>query len=102
MPKKKHHTIEEYFDDYCQTMLETISRIKNATPEQHQLIQNELELITLLESLRTCDARTRDGGLCRRRPMSGKRRCKLHGGASTGATTEEALGLKIADGALRL
>lgn len=32
----------------------------------------------------TCGARTRSGAPCKRAPMDGKRRCKLHGGASTG------------------
>ena len=31
-----------------------------------------------------CGAKTRIGTPCRRRPISGKKRCKLHGGASTG------------------
>lgn len=33
----------------------------------------------------TCGARTRSGEPCKRAPMTGKTRCKLHGGASTGA-----------------
>lgn len=33
----------------------------------------------------TCGARTRSGAPCKRAPMEGKARCKLHGGASTGA-----------------
>lgn len=33
----------------------------------------------------TCGARTRSGAPCKRAPMEGKTRCKLHGGASTGA-----------------
>jgi hypothetical protein len=32
----------------------------------------------------TCGAKTRAGTPCKRAPMEGKRRCKLHGGASTG------------------
>jgi hypothetical protein len=31
-----------------------------------------------------CGARTRNGGRCRRYPVAGKRRCRLHGGKSTG------------------
>src|SRR5258708_5944737 len=34
-----------------------------------------------------CGARTRNGGRCRRYPLAGKRRCRLHGGKSTGPTT---------------
>jgi len=33
----------------------------------------------------TCGARTRSGAPCKRAPMEGRTRCKLHGGASTGA-----------------
>jgi len=36
-----------------------------------------------------CGARTRSGGRCLRYPLEGKRRCKLHGGASTGPRTPE-------------
>lgn len=32
-----------------------------------------------------CGAKTRAGTPCKRSPLAGKRRCKLHGGASTGA-----------------
>lgn len=35
-----------------------------------------------------CNARTRNGGYCRSKPMHGKRRCRMHGGASTGPKTE--------------
>src|SRR5712672_3598916 len=31
-----------------------------------------------------CGARTRSGGRCRKPPLTGKRRCRNHGGASTG------------------
>lgn len=31
-----------------------------------------------------CNARTRTGGHCRRHALTGKRRCRLHGGLSTG------------------
>ncbi len=35
----------------------------------------------------TCGAITRSGAPCRRLPASGKQRCRLHGGASTGPKT---------------
>jgi len=35
-----------------------------------------------------CGARRRNGRPCRCEPMPGKRRCRLHGGASTGPKTE--------------
>jgi hypothetical protein len=34
-----------------------------------------------------CDAKTRSGTLCRKYPIKGKRRCRLHGGLSTGPKT---------------
>jgi hypothetical protein len=37
----------------------------------------------------TCDAKTRTGTPCKRRPISGRRRCRNHGGLSAGATTPE-------------
>jgi hypothetical protein len=37
----------------------------------------------------TCAARTRQGFTCRAKVVPGKRRCRLHGGLSTGAKTAE-------------
>jgi hypothetical protein len=34
---------------------------------------------------RTCGARTRAGNACERRPIRGRKRCRLHGGLSPGA-----------------
>ena len=34
-----------------------------------------------------CDARTRSGMPCAKYPIKGKRRCRLHGGLSTGPKT---------------
>ena len=39
----------------------------------------------------TCGAKTRAGGECRNKSEPGKRRCKFHGGKSTGAKTPEGL-----------
>ena len=36
-----------------------------------------------------CGARTRSGGRCRGLRVIGKRRCRMHGGKSTGPTTSE-------------
>jgi hypothetical protein len=36
-----------------------------------------------------CGARTRKGAPCQAQPVPGKRRCKLHGGASTGPRSTE-------------
>ncbi len=36
-----------------------------------------------------CEAKTRRGTACRQRPLKGKRRCRLHGGLSTGPRTME-------------
>ena len=38
-----------------------------------------------------CGARTRKGGFCRAWPVRGRRRCRLHGGMSTGPRTAEGL-----------
>jgi hypothetical protein len=37
----------------------------------------------------TCGAKTRKGNPCRNQSEPGKRRCKFHGGRSTGAKTPE-------------
>jgi hypothetical protein len=39
--------------------------------------------------IKTCGAKTRFGGLCAKFPIAGKRRCRLHGGMSTGPKTDE-------------
>ena len=36
-----------------------------------------------------CGAKTRSGKPCAKYPMTGKRRCRNHGGASTGPKSEE-------------
>jgi hypothetical protein len=36
----------------------------------------------------TCGAKTRAGGTCQAKVVDGKDRCRLHGGLSTGPTTE--------------
>ncbi|WP_299508701.1 HGGxSTG domain-containing protein [Cypionkella sp.] len=38
-----------------------------------------------------CGAKTRKSGACRNKSEPGKRRCKFHGGKSTGAKTPEGL-----------
>ena len=37
-----------------------------------------------------CGAKTRSGGKCRKAPIKGKTRCRLHGGNSTGAKNNKA------------
>jgi hypothetical protein len=37
----------------------------------------------------TCGAKTRKGTPCRQKPISGRARCKFHGGMSTGPKTKE-------------
>jgi len=39
-----------------------------------------------LNTLPTCGAKTRSGGLCKHKGNLGNARCKRHGGASTGPT----------------
>ncbi len=36
-----------------------------------------------------CGAKTRQDKFCKKPPLKGKKRCKLHGGASTGPRTEQ-------------
>ena len=36
-----------------------------------------------------CGVRTRRGSACQKPPMKGKKRCKFHGGSSTGPKTAE-------------
>ena len=36
-----------------------------------------------------CGAKTRDGGTCRKHPIKGRTRCRLHGGLSRGPVTVE-------------
>ena len=38
---------------------------------------------------RRCGAKTRSGGRCKKHPIAGKRRCRNHGGLSTGPRTKE-------------
>ena len=41
-----------------------------------------------MNDTQTCSASTRAGTPCKRGPVPGKNRCKLHGGMSTGPTTD--------------
>ncbi len=36
-----------------------------------------------------CSAKTREGSTCKKRPLKGKTRCRLHGGLSSGPKTLE-------------
>ena len=36
-----------------------------------------------------CNAKTRQGTVCQKSPLRGKKRCRLHGGLSTGPRTAE-------------
>ncbi len=47
-----------------------------------------------------CAAKTRSGAPCKKFPIAGKRRCRLHGGLSTGPKTHEGK-KKIADAQLK-
>ena len=74
---------------------------RNHCIEWLQAIDLLLDLVGILERLcrpRACGAKTRGGGACLRRPLAGKKRCRLHGGMATGPRT--ALGrLKVAQAA---
>ena len=39
--------------------------------------------------LQSCGARTRRGTACQKPPLNGKKKCRLHGGLSTGPRTAE-------------
>ncbi|MEJ6390473.1 HGGxSTG domain-containing protein [Gymnodinialimonas ulvae] len=47
-----------------------------------------------------CGAKTRTGEPCQRKPILGRKRCRNHGGMSTGPKTEEGLA-RIAEGQRR-
>ena len=38
---------------------------------------------------RPCGAKTRTGSPCKNHPVSGRKRCRMHGGASTGPRTRQ-------------
>ena len=46
-------------------------------------------LKTRHEQLGRCNAKTRQGTPCKRKPISGGKRCRNHGGLSTGPKSEE-------------
>ncbi|MEC7369605.1 MAG: HGGxSTG domain-containing protein [Pseudomonadota bacterium] len=41
------------------------------------------------KTVQRCSAKTRSGAPCRKFPLAGKNRCRLHGGLSTGPRTRE-------------
>jgi glucans biosynthesis protein len=43
------------------------------------------DFATRVGNLKRCGARTRAGTACQRRPVAGRKRCRLHGGLSPGA-----------------
>lgn len=51
--------------------------------------RSELEFIEPASAWLLCGAKTKAGGPCQRPAVSGKRRCRLHGGLSTGPKTAE-------------
>ena len=44
---------------------------------------------TTQENTKLCLAKTRSGALCKKHPIAGRTRCRLHGGLSTGPRTHE-------------
>lgn len=53
-----------------------------------QAVEDQMKAIRANRRVR-CGAKTRKGAACRMRSEPGKRRCKFHGGKSTGAKTAE-------------
>lgn len=51
--------------------------------------QEGVSHFTLRRDVPLCGARCRDGHTCRARVVRGKRRCRVHGGLSTGPKTVE-------------
>lgn len=71
------------------------SRASRRSFERGQ-IEKERQKVAALEGLlreikdyQRCGAKTRTGTPCQCRPVEGKRRCKFHGGLSTGARSTE-------------
>lgn len=66
------------------------SKTQRKTMEEFGLQMNEWGQFVHPETGRPiCGAKTRSGEPCMKYPMQGSRRCRLHGGASTGPKTEE-------------
>jgi len=61
----------------------------NATTRARHGVLLDNEKPEVKERRKLCGARTRMGTSCRARAMSGRARCKFHGGASTGPRTVE-------------
>ncbi|QBX36176.1 hypothetical protein E4191_10990 [Paracoccus liaowanqingii] len=53
-----------------------------------QAVEAQIETVRAHRRVR-CGAKTRKGTACRMKSEPGKRRCKFHGGKSTGARTAE-------------
>ena len=68
-----------------------------STPEQRERLRRSLAKALRLElergikekDPRTCGALTSTGNRCLARKVKGKKRCRFHGGLSTGPTTEQ-------------
>jgi hypothetical protein len=51
----------------------------------------EVEKLPIAHAAKRCGAKTRSDHPCKNFPLKGKRRCKLHGGMSTGPKTAEGI-----------
>jgi hypothetical protein len=51
----------------------------------------EVKNTLIAHAAKRCGAKTRSGDPCKNFPLKGKRRCKLHGGMSTGPKTAEGI-----------
>jgi hypothetical protein len=56
--------------------------------EDREELRRVIQTLAVLVPMLRCGARTRKGSPCQCKPMPGKRRCRLHGGLSTGARSE--------------
>lgn len=86
-----------YAIDQCLTWKERIERASGVPPlAREQVIYPVVnivnpELLVHDEPSQRCGAKTRKGTPCQCLPVTGKKRCKFHGGLSTGPRTPEGI-----------
>lgn len=85
---KRNFDFQDFFRACCIMMIERLPHLPRMTEEERRIIKAEMDIIKLMQQMIVCGAKTRQGTMCCRRPMAGKRRCGLHGGKATGPRTE--------------
>lgn len=90
VPQRESHTyVTDLLNQYYLAMKKALINTSSGSIEQKKLIEADIRIIELLEKIKFCNAITRKGTYCKRKPVIGKSRCRLHGGLSTGPKTEE-------------